>query len=127
MKTYKVEGWMQGHELVKAPSERPYTYHRYPNDQWGVHLYMVSRAGAKKILDAYSAETGYADLNVHNPEKSFSPDWTVTKCPGIHRALISPMFAVEDGKDPYEHYGHDGQYNFHMETTRANYIPGLFI
>ena len=127
MKTHRIEGWMAGHELVTAPKGRPYKYHRYPNDQWGVHLYMVSRAGARKILDTYAAESGYADLNVDDPEKSFSPDWTITKCPGINRALISPMFAVEDGKDPYEHYGHDGQYQFHMETTRFNYISKVFI
>lgn len=127
MKTHKIEGWMAGHELMYAPRGRPYTYHHYPNDQWGVHLYMLSREGARKILDQYSGESGYADLYVDIPEKSFSPDWTITKCPGIKRALIAPMFAVEDGKDPYEHYGHDGQYWFHMETTRANYIPGVFI
>ena len=127
MKTYRIESWMEGHRLISAPKDRPYTYHEYPNDQWGVHLYMVSRNGAKKILDTYSAHTGYADINVNNPDKSFSPDWTITKCPGIKRALIAPMFAVEDGKDSYEHYAHDGQYSFHMETTRANYVPGLFI
>ena len=127
MKTFKVESWMTGHELINAPKDRPYTYHKYPDDQWGVHLYMVSREGARKILDQYGAESGYADINVDDPNHSFSPDWTITKCPGINRGLISPMFAVEDGKDPYEHYAHDGQYQFHMETTRFNYVPGLFI
>ena len=127
MKTHSIESWMSGHELVYAPSDRPYKYHRYPNDQWGVHLYMVSREGARKILNTFEGSSGYADLNVNNPDKPFSPDWTITKCPGIKRALIAPMFAVEDGKDSYDHYAHDGQYNFHMETTRFNYIPGVFI
>ena len=127
MKTHMIESWMHGHDLLYAPRDRPYRYHSYPNDQWGVHLYMVSRSGARKILDTFQGESGYADINVDNPEKPFSPDWTITKCPGIKRALITPMFAVEDGRDPYEHYGHDGQYNFHMETTRFNYIPGVFI
>jgi hypothetical protein len=125
MKTHGIESWMQGHALIAEPRDRPYRYHEYPDDQWGVHLYMVSRSGAKKILDAFAY--GYADIHVDDPNKPFSPDWTVTKCPGIKRGLITPMFAVEDGKDPYEHYAHDGQYNFHMETTRFNYIPGVFI
>lgn len=127
MKTYKVEGWMQGHELLGTSSNSPYTYHAYPQDQWGVHLYMLSRTGARKILDQYAAPGGYADRYKDDPERSFSPDWTITKCPGLRRALISPMLACEDGADPYEHYGHDGQYNFHMETYRFNYIPGVFV
>jgi len=132
MKTFKVEGWMAGHATRCAFPDRPYTYHAYPQDQWGVHLYMLSRVGAKKILDAYAAPMAgsagpYADRYRDDPDKPFSPDWTITKCPGLSRALISPMFACEDGADPYEHYAHDGQYNFHMETFRANYVPGLFI
>jgi GR25 family glycosyltransferase involved in LPS biosynthesis len=137
MKTYKVEGWMSGHETIRAFPGRPYTYHAYPNDQWGVHLYMLSRSGAKKILDTYSynttnpsddtRNTSYADTNMNDPNRPFSPDWTITKCPGLKRALISPMFACEDGRDTYDHYAHDGQYNFHMETFRFNYVPNLFI
>ena len=162
MKTYKVEGWMAGHETIRAFPERPYTYHAYPNDQWGVHLYMLSRSGAKKILDTYASEatmnvsplpnssgdrrspselvvsglqgteapwptSSYADTNINDSTRPFSPDWTITKCPGLKRALISPMFACEDGRDSYDHYAHDGQYNFHMETFRFNYVPNLFI
>jgi hypothetical protein len=128
MKTYKVEGWMSGHETIRAFPERPYTYHAYPKDQWGVHLYMLSRSGAKKILDTYAySNSSYADTNINDPTRPFSPDWTITKCPGLQRALISPMFACEDGRDSYDHYAHDGQYNFHMETFRFNYVPDLFI
>lgn len=127
MKTYKVEGWMAGHETIRAFPERPYTYHAYPNDQWGVHLYMLSRSGAKKILDTYAYASSYADVNINDSTRPFSPDWTITKCPGLNRALISPLFACEDGRDSYDHYAHDGQYNFHMETFRFNYVPNLFI
>jgi hypothetical protein len=125
MKTFKVEGWMQGHEEIGKVPGRPYTYHNYPDDQWGVHMYMLSRNGAIHILKEYAHS--YADDNVNNSEKPFSPDWTITKCPGLKRALISPMFAVEDGGDSYEHYGHDGQYRFHMDTYKFNYVQGLFI
>ena len=127
MKTYKVEGWMSGHETVQFFPDRPYSYHRYPQDQWGVHLYMLSREGAKKVLDTYGAESGYADTYANDPERPFSPDWTITKCPGLNRALISPLFAVEDGRDAYEHYAHDGQYKFHMDTFNFNFVPDLFI
>ena len=120
MKTYKIEEWMQEHQKKHDFDNRPYTYHHYPHDQWGVHLYMLNREGAKKILDKYA--NGFAD---EHPEVPFSPDWTISKCGNT--ALISPMFAVEDGKDPFEHYGHVGQYEFHMNTFSFNNIPDLFI
>ena len=127
MKTYKVEGWLSGHETVEFFPDRPYSYHRYPQDQWGVHLYMLSREGAKKVLDTYGTESGYADKYADDLNHPFSPDWTITKCPGLNRALISPLFAVEDGRDAYEHYAHDGQYKFHMDTFNFNFVPDLFI
>lgn len=127
MKTCKVEGWMAGHTEILVEKKRPYTYHEYPDDQWGVHMYMLSRKGAQRIIDTYAYPSGYADKYIHDASRPFSPDWTISKCPGLRRALISPMFAVEDGADPYEHYGHDGQWRFHMDTFRANYIPEVFI
>jgi hypothetical protein len=125
MKTYKVEAWMAGHARMGDFPGRPYTYHDYPNDQWGVHMYMLSRSGARRILGTYAY--GYADRHIDDPDHPFSPDWTISKCPGLKRALISPMMAVEDGRDSYEHYGHEGQWRFHMETFRAHFVPGLFI
>ena len=163
MKTYKVESWMTGHAEIASFPKRPYTYHEYPDDQWGVHMYMLSRKGAERILETYAyheADTSllrseaspttlcsnpcstvlrtyvplvphdlasYADKYVNDPTRPFSPDWTISKCPGLRRALISPMFAVEDGADPYVHYGHDGQWQFHMDTFRANYVPEVFV
>jgi hypothetical protein len=92
------------------------TYHNYPDDLWGVHLYMLDKAGAKLILDMYSS--GFAEKTIIDPSLAFSPDWTISKIP--RRALIYPMIAVEDGSDDYEHYGHYGQYNYHMETFKFN-------
>jgi hypothetical protein len=120
MKTHGIEEWMYGHELKATFENRPYKYHKYPEDQWGVHLYMLNREGAKKILDKYA--DGFAD---ENPDKPFSPDWTISKFG--NNELISPMFAVEDGNDPYEHYGHYGQYQFHMDTFKYNFISDLFV
>ena len=121
MMTYKIEGWMQGYEEICTTTSRSYRYHNYPEELWGVHMYMLSRAGALKIIETYA--NGYADV----PNHVFSPDWTISKCPGVKRAIIYPMFAVEDGKDTIEHYNHDGQYQFHMNTFKHNYIPEVFI
>jgi len=115
------EGLRRSPEEYGEESIRSYKYHNYPDNQWGVHMYMLSREGAEKIIENYA--NGYAD----NPENIFSPDWTISKCPGLKRAIIYPMFAVEDGADLYEHYGHSGQYNFHMDTFKFNYIPDVFI
>ena len=123
MITQKIEDWREEYQEIKCVTDevRPYKYHNYPDNQWGVHMYMLSHEGAKKIIETYA--NGYAD----NPENVFSPDWTISKCPGLKRAIIYPMFAVEDGADLYEHYGHTGQYNFHMDTFKFNYIPDVFI
>jgi Glycosyl transferase family 11 len=121
MTTFNIEGWMQGYEEIRTKTIRPYHYHNYPDELWGVHMYMLSRAGALKIIETYAH--GYADI----PNHVFSPDWTISKCPGVKRAIIYPMFAVEDGKDTMEHYNHEGQYQYHMNTFKHNYIPGVFI
>jgi GR25 family glycosyltransferase involved in LPS biosynthesis len=121
MITFKVEGWMEHYEEIHPFPSRPYRYHNYPDELWGVHMYMLSRAGALKIIETYA--NGYADV----PNNVFSPDWTISKCPGVKRAIIYPMFAVEDGKDTMEHYNHDGQYQFHMNTFKHNYISEVFI
>jgi disulfide oxidoreductase YuzD len=121
MITYDIKEWMSEYSLKRDFPERPYKYHNYPDGQWGVHSYLVSRDGAKRILDEFAY--GYAD--VHRGVKQFSPDWTISKIG--NRALVYPMFSVEDGSDSYEHYGHDGQYAFHMETFKHNYKEGEFI
>jgi len=121
MMTFKVEGWMANYEEIHTGVSRSYRYHNYPEELWGVHMYMLSRAGALKIIETYAH--GYADI----PDHVFSPDWTISKCPGVKRAIIYPMFAVEDGKDTMEHYNHEGQYQFHMNTFKHNYIPEVFI
>jgi hypothetical protein len=123
MTTFKIEGWHAGYATRSVSSERPHLYHNYPDHQWGVHLYMLDRAGAQKALDAFAH--GYADANVADPNKPFSPDWTISKL--ANRALVYPMLAVEDGTDSFAHYGHQGQYDFHMNTFRANFVPGEFV
>lgn len=115
--------WTPQCKQINIPESRPYKYHYYPNDQWGVHLYMISQSGAKLILETYA--NGYADANINVPDRPFSPDWTISKIP--RRALIYPMIAVEDGSDTMEHYNHYGQFAFHKETFIFNTRDRIFI
>lgn len=117
----KIGAWMQGYSVIHAESSR--TYFSYPTDQWGVHMYMLSRAGAIQIIELFAK--GYAELTLNNPHAAFSPDWTISKIE--RRALVYPMLAVEDGEDGMEHYQHEGQNAFHRDTHIANYIPGMFL
>ena len=99
-------------------------YLGYPADQWGAHLYALSRRGARRALEKF-ADGAYALASLHEPEKAFSPDWTITKLDAGgdgrgRRALLYPMIAVEDGSDGMEHYGHEGQADFHAATFEAN-------
>ena len=127
MTTVPIQPWMGSYELIHPCSDTGYQYHQYPQDQWGVHLYMMSRKAAIHILHTYDSSSHYARSNIHNPDHPFSPDWTISKCPGIRSALIAPMLAVEDGQDSYEHYAHDGQYQFHRTTFLNNYREGEFL
>ena len=127
-----------------------WSYFSYPAYQWGVHMYMVTRAGAQELVRTFQAPrsapattfaqatsfaqattfaqaTSFAETTLSTPDTSFSPDWTLSKCPTVRSALMYPMLAVEDGRDPWEHYAHDGQHQFHMETYLANFVSGLFI
>jgi hypothetical protein len=121
MTTAKIGGWMQGYSVIHAEPSR--TYLTYPNEQWGVHMYMLSRAGAMCIIDLFAK--GYAELTIGNSQVAFSPDWTISKIE--RRALVYPMLAVEDGEDGMEHYQHEGQHAFHRDTHIANYIPEMFL
>lgn len=104
-----------------------WSYFSYPAFQWGVHMYMVSRAGARELVRTFQANRSFAETTLTTPDTSFSPDWTLSKCPSVRSALVYPMLAVEDGSDPWDHYGHEGQYRFHMDTYLANVVHGLFI
>jgi hypothetical protein len=124
MTTWKLEEWMAGYDELTPPfggGSRPYKYLHYPDNQWGIHGLLVCRKGAKLILDTLA---GKADEWVGH-ESNFSPDWTITKIG--NRALITPMFLVENGEDGMEHYGDWQQYQFHLNTWKFNAIQGVFI
>jgi len=116
-----IEWWQSGYPLVYDGTVAPYRYHRYPQNQWGIHLFMISRSYAKRLLDTY--DSTYAARAFNDPALvCCNPDWTLSKLTD-RRALRYPMLAVEDGKGNYEHWG---QGEFHRESHKANYIDGEF-
>jgi GR25 family glycosyltransferase involved in LPS biosynthesis len=121
MTTNTIEWWQTGYPLVYDGAPAKYRYHRYPQDQWGIHLFMISRSYAKTLLDVYGPD--YASRAHSDPSLvCCNPDWTLSKYTQ-RRALRYPMMAVEDGKGEYEHYG---QGEFHRESHRRNYREGEF-
>lgn len=122
MTEHPIKDWYTGYHFVYPyDSDREYQYHHYPNHQWGIHLAMISREYASRVLDAFAY--GYAKQTLTNSDIApFNPDWTITKLTD-KRALMYPMMAVEDGKGNYDHWG---QGEFHRNSNRANYIPDLF-
>jgi len=101
---------------------RKYQYHAYPEDLWGIHLAMLSRDYAKKIIDTFDNQYAFRTL-FDSSLTPANPDWTITKLTK-KRALIYPMLAVEDGKGVYEHLG---QRYFHQNSHKFNYIPDMFV
>jgi len=121
MTTNVIEWWHAGYPLVYDGREAPYRYHRYPQEQWGIHLFMISRSYAKTLLAVYGSD--YAAKAYKNPDMvCCNPDWTLSKYTA-NRALRYPMMAVEDGKGNYDHYG---QGEFHRQSHRMNYREGEF-
>lgn len=122
MTTKTIEWWQHGYQLVYDGGAAPYRYHRYPQDQWGIHLFMISRSYAKTLMDAYGPD--YAAKSYKDPSMTCcNPDWTLSKYTA-NRALRYPMMAVEDGKGNYSHHG---QGEFHRESHRKNYVEGDFL
>jgi GR25 family glycosyltransferase involved in LPS biosynthesis len=121
MTTKTIEWWQASHPLVYDGGLARYRYHRYPQDQWGIHLFMISRSYAKTLLEVYGPD--YAAKAYKDPALTCcNPDWTLSKY--THkRALRYPMLAVEDGKGNYDHHG---QGEFHRESHKQNYREDEF-
>lgn len=122
MTTFPIAEWMEGYTLaMHRDDNRGHQYHEYPENQWGIHLALISRSYAARILDTFAY--GYAKRTLTDQTLTpFNPDWTITKL-SSKRALLYPMLAVEDGKGHYDHWG---QGNFHRMSHAANYIPDMF-
>jgi GR25 family glycosyltransferase involved in LPS biosynthesis len=121
MKTSPVEWWQSGYPLVYDGVPAKYRYHRYPQDQWGIHLYMLSQSYAKTLLKEFGPD--YAERAFNDSSLTCcNPDWIISKYTQ-NRALRYPMMAVEDGNGYYEHLG---QGEFHRESHRQNYREDEF-
>jgi GR25 family glycosyltransferase involved in LPS biosynthesis len=124
MTAFPIEWWTYGCPLVYDPAVPvPYRYHRYHKEMHGVHLYMITRSYARRLLDTYGPD--YAARVHADPENlaPYNPDWTISKLTEA-RAIRYPMLAVEDGKGNYDHWG---QGEYHRNCHKVNYIEGEFL
>lgn len=95
-----------------------HTFHTYPDDLWGAHMYMYSRAHAKSMLDKFTSEYAFSCIETQHP---FCSDWQITKFG--NRALILPVLGVEEGEVKTDH---QGQIDYHRQCSDAHYDPELF-
>ena len=65
----------------------------YPDDLWGAHMYFMSRAHAKVLVDRYTPEYALAETQAGRP---FCTDWQFTKYG--KRGLLVPMVGIEEGE-----------------------------
>ena len=94
MTTKNIELWQQNHPLIYDGGHLPYRYHRYPQDQCGIHLFMISRSYAKTLMDVYGPD--YAAKAYKDPSlMRCNPDSTFSKYTS-KGAMRYPMLAVED-------------------------------
>lgn len=111
-------GYLLPYQILTTNSYFPlrtkYTYHGYPDDQWGSQLYLIRRRYAKYVLEKYTCEWANAT------DYPFSSDWTITK--DGNRALISPPLALEEYEDKYT----GGQRTCRILTHDHYYRPDLF-
>ena len=98
----------------------------YPDDHWGVQMYMITRNYAQRLLDTYTAEFVRKSWRGESGVPAFSPDHTLSKLASFdRRAFLFPMAAIEDGTTSYEHGGqhHFHQASFHMYYAPERYFP----
>ena len=97
------------------------TLYRYPDDYWGVQMYMISRAYARKLLDTFTLDYVRRTWEGDRSIATFSPDHTLSKLAAHDkRAFLFPQAAIEDGTTMYEH---GGQHNFHQASFYQYYTP----
>jgi len=112
---YNIEDYFAPLSVVQS-----FSYYRFPDFVWGAQMYLLTKKHAWTLLKKYSPP--YAELSIKNPNMTtFNSDWTITK--EGNRALIFPMFAVEDGKTQY---ADPSQQNYHQRCFNYNYIDGAF-
>ena len=100
-------------------SWNPFILRKYPDDLWGAHMYMISRAHAEKMLNKYTPEYAFSCVGTSSP---FCTDWQFTK--SGNRAILVPMVGVEEGLVKTDH---QGQIDFHANCTNAHYCSEKFL
>jgi len=91
----------------------------YPDDLWGAHMYFMSRAHAKVLVDRYTPEYALAEAQAGRP---FTTDWQFTKYG--KRGLLVPMVGLEEGEVKTDH---QGQIDFHRAVFRYHYREDKYI
>lgn len=88
---------------------------RYDNELWGAQGYILTKGYAMYLVDKYNEE--YLVRFLNGLERvPFASDWTITK--DGNRALVYPMYAVEEGTMTGTH---QGQVMFHKICHVMNY------
>lgn len=115
------------YHFSRLSQDDKFQYTKYPNDLWGSQMYLVSRSHAQFLLNTFPSEYAIPGKIVGGPEDGsdrlpYNPDWTLTK--KGHRAIITPMLAVEEGDSKL---GGSGECQFHQRCFLHNYIEGVHI
>jgi GR25 family glycosyltransferase involved in LPS biosynthesis len=95
----------------------PHRFYKYPNNQWGSQMYIISREHARHLIYTYTIKWA-----IEHPNEPYSPDWILTK--KGNRALLYPPLGIEDGNTPTNH---EEQREFHKLCFEAQYKEGEFI
>jgi len=103
--------------MLLRHSENSYTINKYPDDVWGTQMYMITRKYAGFLLEKFTNMYAY-----YNLDKPYNPDWIITK--NGKRALIIPMFAVEEGVNLSDCHG---QQEYHKTCFETNYNKEKYI
>jgi hypothetical protein len=98
---------------------KSYKIQGYPEDLWGAHMYMFSRAHAKTMVDRYTPEYALAEQQSGRP---FCTDWQFTKFG--KRGLIVPMLGLEEGEVKTDH---QGQIDFHRSVFNYHYREDKYV
>ena len=97
------------------------TFSGYDSELWGSQGYIVPMKVAKKLVEIY--DEAYLIRYLDGKEKvPFSADWTITKYG--NRALVYPMYAVEEGTIKSDH---PAQVSYHKRCAAFNYDPNIYI
>jgi len=112
------DGYFPVLKRIETPNGE-YKIQDYPVDLWGAHMYMISRAHAKVLIDRYTPEYGLSETQEGRP---FCTDWQFTKYG--KKGLIVPMMGLEEGEVKTDH---QGQIDFHRAVFQFHYSEEKYV